>query len=134
MSLFKSRGDSVHDEELRSARPGIFDSPVELVLPQVLLACPTCGPKLEHLDWLEPYARVTVRLAARVARLCKVMTLRHVASFYGLAWTTVKLIDHRQLERELQTGRAPGDEVEVILDPIRRTGIRLILKLPQAQG
>lgn len=25
----------------------------------VLLAFPHCGPKLEHLAWLEPYARVT---------------------------------------------------------------------------
>lgn len=96
------RGSSIHDEELRRVRDlPIFDSPVELVLPRVRLACPACGPKLEQLNWLEPYARVTVRLAASVARLCKVMALRHVANFYGLAWTTVKLIDHRQLEREL---------------------------------
>jgi transposase len=49
----------------------------------------------------EPYARVTRRLAASVARLCKVMSILHVARFYGLAWTTVKLIDWRWLEREL---------------------------------
>ncbi len=36
-----------------------------------------------------------------MARLCKVMSLQHVARYYGLAWTTVKLIDWRHLEREL---------------------------------
>ncbi|KUE89042.1 transposase [Cupriavidus necator] len=79
----------------------VFDIPVELVVPRLRLACRKCGPKLERLDWLAPYARVTTRLAASVARLCKVMSLRHVASFYRLAWTTVKRIDLRHLEREL---------------------------------
>jgi transposase len=43
--------------------------------------CPNCGPKVEHLDWLEPYSRVTSRLALSVARMCKVMALLHVAEF-----------------------------------------------------
>jgi transposase len=79
----------------------IFEVPVELVVPRLRLACERCGPKLERLGWLEPYARVTSRLAASVAQLCKLMALRHVARYYGLAWTTVKLIDYRHLEREL---------------------------------
>lgn len=33
--------------------------------------------------------------------MCKVMSIRHVAAFYGLAWDTVKDIDYRYLEREL---------------------------------
>jgi transposase len=40
------------------------------------------------------------------------MSLRHVARFYGLAWSTVKLIDHRTLERQL--GPPCVDGVEVI--------------------
>ena len=70
-------------------------------MPRVRVLCPQCGPKLEHLSWLRPHSRVTERLAAGVARLCKLMSVQHVASFYGLAWTTVKLIDQRHLEREL---------------------------------
>jgi transposase len=93
---------SIHDAEDRRIRDlPIFETPVELVLPRQRVLCPACGPKLEHLDWLEPYARVTSRLAASVARMCKVMTIRHVAAYYGLDWDTVKQIDCRHLERQL---------------------------------
>ena len=94
--------ESIHDSEERRVRDlPIFEVPVELIVPRLRVECAGCGPKLEQLTWLEVYARVTTRLAASVARLCKVMSIRHVAAFYGLAWTTVKLIDHRHLEREL---------------------------------
>lgn len=93
---------SIHDSEERRIRDlPIFETPVELIVPRLRLACPHCGPKLERLDWLAPYARVTSRLAASVARLCQVMSIRHVAQFYRLSWTTVKLIDWRHLERDL---------------------------------
>ncbi|WP_396022668.1 ISL3 family transposase [Cupriavidus laharis] len=96
------RVSSIHDRVERRVRDlPVFDIPVELIVPRLRLACRQCGPKLERLDWLAPYARVTTRLAASVARLCKVMSLRHVAGFYQLAWTTVKRIDLRHLEREL---------------------------------
>ena len=94
--------EAIHDSEERWVRDlPIFEVPVELILPRIRVACAHCGPRLESLSWLEPYARVTRRLAASVARLCKVMSILHVARFYGLAWTTVKLIDWRWLEREL---------------------------------
>lgn len=93
---------AIHDSDERRIRDlPIFDVPVELIVPRQRVACPQCGPKLERLDWLAPYARVTRRLAASVARLCQVMSIRHVAQFYRLSWTTVKLIDWRHLEREL---------------------------------
>lgn len=93
---------AIHDSDERRIRDlPIFDAPVELIVPRLRVACAHCGPKLEQLDWLEPYARVTRRLAASVARLCQVMSIRHVAGFYRLSWTTVKLIDWRHLEREL---------------------------------
>lgn len=93
---------AIHDSEERRIRDlPIFEAPVELIVPRLRLACPHCGPKLERLSWLAPYARVTGRLAASVARLCQVMSIRHVAQFYRLSWTTVKLIDWRHLERDL---------------------------------
>jgi transposase len=93
---------AIHDSEVRRVRDlPLFEVPVELVLPRLRVLCPNCGPKLEHLDWLEPYSRVTSRLASSVARMCKVMALVHVAQLYGLAWDTVKQIDCRHLEREL---------------------------------
>lgn len=36
-----------------------------------------------------------------VVRLCKRMSIRHVAKFYALSWTTLKHIDKRLLAREL---------------------------------
>lgn len=104
---------AVHDVQERRVRDlPIFETPVELIVPRVRLLCPRCGPKLEQLSWLRPYSRVTVRLADSVARLCKLMSVRHVAGFYGLAWTTVKLIDKRYLQREL--------------GPIDLSGVRVI--------
>jgi transposase len=108
-----ARVSAIHDVELRRVRElPIFDTPVELVVPRLRLLCPRCGPKLEQLSWLEPYSRTTVRLETSVARLCKVMSVLHAAAFYGLAWTTVKRIDKRYLQREL--------------GPIELEGVRVI--------
>ena len=107
------RVEAVHDRQERRIRDlPLFEVPVDLVVPRRRLLCPGCGPRLEQLSWLEPYARVTRRLAASVARLCKVMSIRHVAEFYGLGWETVKEIDCRNLEREL--GPVDLREVTVI--------------------
>lgn len=99
------RGAAIHDCEERRVRDlPIFEVPVELIVPRIRVACPHCGAKLERLSWLEGYARVTRRLANSVARLCAMMSIRHVAQFYRLAWTTVKRIDFRHLQRELEPG------------------------------
>jgi transposase len=79
----------------------IFEIPVELIVPRVRVGCLRCGAKLERLAWLEGYSRVTKRLANSVARMCQVMSIRHVAKFYGLSWSSVKLIDWRHLDRDL---------------------------------
>jgi len=92
----------IHDCEERRVRDlPIFEVPVELIVPRLRVACARCGAKLERLNWLEGYARVTTRLASSVARMCQVMSIRHVARFYRLAWTTVKRIDFRYLDRAL---------------------------------
>jgi transposase len=106
------RVQAVHERQERRVRDlPLFEVPVELVVPRLRMLCPSCGPKLEQLSWLEPYARVTQRLAHNVARLCKVMSVRHVARFYGLGWDTVKQIDCRSLERELGPIDVSGVEV-----------------------
>jgi transposase len=72
-----------------------------LLVHRCRLACPGCGPKLEHLDWVDRYARVTRRLADSVARLCRVLPIKHVAEYFGLGWETVKVIDKASLEKSL---------------------------------
>ncbi len=81
-------------------------------MPRARVECPTCGPKLERLPWLEAYARVTRRLAESVGRLCRVMTIRHVARYFGLDWKTVKELDRERLEREL--GPVDFDDITII--------------------
>jgi transposase len=57
------RCGAVHDSEWRRVRDlPLFEASVELLLPRLRVACRACGPRLERLSWLEPYARVTVRL------------------------------------------------------------------------
>jgi transposase len=105
--------EAIHDVELRRIRDlPVFEHLVELRVPRLRVACPGCGPKLEQLTWLEPYARVTRRMADSVARLCQVASILHVARFFHLHWSTVKDLDRTYLERTL--GPVDLDGLEVI--------------------
>ncbi len=91
-----------HDWEERSVLDvPVLDAETELLIQRFRVACPSCGPKVEHLPWLDKYARVTNRLAASVARLCRVLPVKHVAEFYGLGWDAVKRIDKAWLKATL---------------------------------
>lgn len=94
--------DEVHDYSWRYVRDlPLLDASTELVVHRRRLACPDCGPKLEALSWLHPYARVTRRLAESVARLCAVASIKHVAEHFKLGWHQVKEIDKQQLLLQL---------------------------------
>jgi len=61
--------------------------------------CPECrGVVVEELEQVEPWQRVTRRLARLIHELCKVMTVADVARHLGLDWKTVKNIDKAFLE------------------------------------
>jgi transposase len=93
---------SIHDTTAREVRDlPILDADICLLVHRVRVACVTCGPKLERLSWLEPYARVTTRLAQSVARLCRVLSIKHAAGYFDLDWKTVKRIDKAYLLRTL---------------------------------
>ena len=94
--------DTVHEREERWVRDlPLLGTPMQLLVHRGRLACPRCGPKLEHLDWLAPYARVTQRLAREVARLCHWLPVKHVAAFFGRHRHTVKAIDQAHLTETL---------------------------------
>jgi transposase len=57
---------------------------------------------------------VTRRLADSVARLCRVLPIKHVAEFFGLGWETVKAIDKATLERSLGPVDLAGVEIIAI--------------------
>jgi transposase len=91
-----------HDWEERWIRDlPILDAQTHLLVQRFRVGCPRCGPKLERLSWLDKYARVTKRLADSVARLCRVLPVKHVAKFYGLGWDAVKEIDKAYLKATL---------------------------------
>lgn len=93
---------AIHDRAVRRVRDlPMFADPVELRVPRLRLACPGCGPRLERLDWLDPHARLTRRMAESVARLCAMTTVRHAARWFDLDWKTVKRIDVGHLRRTL---------------------------------
>ncbi len=79
----------------------ILDADTYVWLPRYRVACPTCGPKIEALSWLSPWARVTTRLAESVIRLCRVLPVQHVAEWYALDWDTVKALDKSALAARL---------------------------------
>ena len=114
-----------HDCEEREVRDlPILGASLHLVLWRFRVDCPECGPRLEALDWLDPYARVTKRLAASVARLCKVMPIKQVAEFHDLHWGTVKAIDKAHLEAELGPPDFAGVELLLIDEFALRKGHR----------
>jgi transposase len=76
---------------------------VELMVPQRKVRCATCGIRVEALTFVEPYHRYTKRFERAVAELCRVMTVAHVAEYFGLSWHTVKEIDRRRLQAEVGT-------------------------------
>jgi transposase len=78
---------AIHDAEWRTVRDlPLFEHAVELEVPRLRVACTHCGPKLELLGWLEPYARVTQRLAESVVRLCAVMSKRSTSARCSGDW------------------------------------------------
>jgi transposase len=98
-----------HDWEERWIRDlPVLEAETHLLVQRFRVACPACGPKLEQLSWLAKYARVTGRLAGSVARLCKVLPIKHVAEFYGLGWDAVKAIDKAWLETTLGEPQLAG--------------------------
>jgi transposase len=91
---------SIHDSAERWVDDlPIFEAGTRLLVHRVRVVCPDCGPKLEKLSWLEPHARVTVRLAESVARICRFASIEHAADYFGLNWKTVKEIDKTYLDR-----------------------------------
>jgi transposase len=93
---------AVHETTERWVRDlPILDADTWLLVHRIRVNCPTCGPRVEQLDWLDAWARFTRRFAESVVRLAAVLPLKQVAEFYGLHWETVKRLDKEHLQRTL---------------------------------
>lgn len=96
-------GCEYHDRTTRVIRDlPVFGQPVELRVVVRRVVCPVCGPSRESIPWLDPYSRVTTRLAETVCRMAEIMTIKDVAKTFLLAWHTVKNIHKRYLKRILE--------------------------------
>jgi transposase len=97
------RCDQVHETTVRRVRDLPFlEFRVVLHVPRRRVWCPRCnGPRLEKLDWLGRYQRVTNRFAEAIEQLLRSSNIQAVASFFGLSWHTVKALDKMQLKAKL---------------------------------
>lgn len=102
-SQCSGRCEQVHETTVRRVRDlPLFEFRVVLHVPRRRLWCPRCGgSRLEQLDWLGRYQRVTNRFADAVERLLQSASVQAVASFFELGWHTVKAIDKRRLQARL---------------------------------
>ena len=57
---------------------------------KVKVRCPLCGVKVEKLDFLDKYSRLTKELSHQIGELCKVMSIEDVATFKHLHWQRVE--------------------------------------------
>jgi transposase len=105
--------NEVHDVSPREVRDlPILDAETWLVVPRARVECPTCGPTVEEVEWLDRYQRMTRRLSEFIAHLACIMPLKHVAELLDVGWDTVKQIDKRSLEKRL--GHTDLDSVRMI--------------------
>jgi transposase len=89
--------------------------------------CPFCKKvRVERQEFVEPYARVTKRLALYIHELCKTMTVKDVAEHLGLDWKTVKNIDKAFLEEEFGETNYTGLKLLVIDEIAIRKGHRYV--------
>ena len=101
-----------HDFSGRTIRDlPILDAQTRLQVQRFRVDCPRCGPKLEALSWLDRYERMTKRFTDSVARLSRVLPIKHVAAYLDLHWSTVKRIDKAYLDRTLGPVDLSGVEV-----------------------
>jgi transposase len=93
--------ESIHDWQVRWVKDlPAWDAQTLLLVHYRRLNCEKCGKHVEDIVWLEPYVRVTKRLAESVARLCNTLPLKQAADFYDLDWHLVKRIHKRYLNRD----------------------------------
>lgn len=97
------RCEQIHETTVRRVRDlPLFEFRVVLHVPRRRVWCTRCGgPRIEQLDWLGRYQRVTNRFAEACERLLQSATVHAVAAFYELGWHTVKAIDKRRLQARL---------------------------------
>lgn len=95
------RVKQIHSYHQRTIRDlPMAQSTVILQLTYRKVRCPRCGIRIEHHDFVEPYARISKRFAQFIYHLCQLMTLTDVAELLELSWDQVKNIDKSELKKQ----------------------------------
>lgn len=90
----------VHSYENRAIQDlPMSESRVIINLRYRKVRCLDCGIRVEHHEFVAPYARHTYRLATFVFNLCEDMSLSKVSELLCLSWDQVKNIDHSELRK-----------------------------------
>jgi transposase len=114
-SKCKQQTKGVHSYNDRSVRDlNILEAKTVLSVAYRTLRCQSCGTVVEELPLLDPYKRVTRRLAVYILELCKYMTIKEVAGHLALDWKTVKQIHKRYLEKKFSEQPIGNPKVLVV--------------------
>nr|WP_269450938.1 ISL3 family transposase [Stenotrophomonas sp. MMGLT7] len=93
----------------------LLGKPVVLQVTLRRVLCPQCGTRMEPVAWLERHARLTRRLAEAVSGMCQKLPTAHVAKLFELHWSTVRLLDARRLQAQLEALPA-AEPTRLIMD------------------
>ena len=78
----------------------IFEFQPFLLFSKYRTDCPCCGVRAEKIDFLGFNPHYTRRFEEKVARLCRITSVKQVAELLELDWKTVKEIDKRYLTKQ----------------------------------
>ena len=67
------------------------------------LLCPDCGKCMQHVPWLDKFSRLTKRLVEHAQHLCQRMSIKHVAQLLQLHWQTVRELDARRMQQQIDS-------------------------------
>lgn len=80
----------------------ILGRPVRLNVELRRAGCGACGKQMDAVSWLDQYSQMTRRLAETVIQTCRRLSTLHVAQLFGLHWDSVRLLERRALQMELE--------------------------------
>ena len=123
----KSSAVTIHAYKQRTIRDlKVFDVRTYITATYRIIVCPRCGYSVEDSTLLQPYGRVTKRLAAHIIDLCRVMTITDVAAYLGLDWKTIKNIHKKYLKEKFASEPPPTPKVVIVDEIAVRKGHRYL--------
>ena len=122
-SKCKKRVKNIHSYNHRIVRDlNLIDARSYLSVVYRTLRCTRCGPTVEELPLMDPYKRVTRRLADYILELCRYMNIKEVAEHLALDWKTVKAIHKRHLQEKFSAKPIGSPKLLLVAEIAMRKG------------